>query len=311
MTRKPSARIVVGLLIGAAGIGCSSQDSFLLKLLPPALVNAPRSVRIDADQVYAEIDGRTLRYDLYRPDGVAGPLPLVVLVHGGSWRSGSRRDMAEFSYDLAAQGYAAATIDYRLANGKSVVFPMPVADVLTAVRFLRDHASDLNADPQRVAVLGVSAGAHLSLLAGVAADDSVFDSARPSGETAGVRAVVAIEGPTDFTVDPASAASFQIKIVENFLGKTLDSLDASLLAAASPAHYARADGPPVLVIHGDADSVVPVSQARLLVGALNTAGQVHEYHEIAGMDHLPGAWWPGPFVQAYRQQIFAFLAASL
>lgn len=294
--------------------GCGTVDELSLSLIAPAAKNAGVAVSMQRGLVLAEIDGESLQYDLYRPSGIDGPLPLVVVVHGGSWRSGSREDMAAFAYDIAAQGYAAASIDYRLVKRRKNVYPVPVADVLTAVHFFRDNATGLAIDPQRIALLGLSAGGHLALLAGMAGDDSVFDAARPAGESLGVRCVVDLFGPTDFTIDAATASQEQLGRVAAFFGVNASdfaSFSRATLAQASPVTHARADGPPVLVIHGDADGLVPVDQARRLVAALNAAGQVHEYHEIPGMDHLPGAFWPGPFVQEYREYVLAFLASWL
>jgi dipeptidyl aminopeptidase/acylaminoacyl peptidase len=141
-------------------------------------------------------------------------------------------------------------------------------------------------------------------------DTHVFDPSRPEGESANIRAIVNLFGPTDLTADPATAEPWQIETVENMLGVPLAEAS-PLLQTASPITYARTDGPPILTIHGDADTVVPVSQGRSLDAALRAAGQSHQYVEIPGMGHIDGGLWSLPFAQIYRATIFAFLAANL
>ncbi len=294
----------ISIALVASGAGCDS-----VSLVLPAFINAPRGVGIQRGIIYSRTALRDLQLDLYRPIGVPGPLPMVVLIHGGSWRTGSRDGMRQFAYDVAAQGYVAASIDYRLIQDGGT-FPAPVADVLKAIAFLRMRASEYDGDPQRVGVLGVSAGAHLAMLAGMAGDTRVFDAEQESEGNAGVRAVVNIEGPTDFTVDAALVQAWQIERVEAFLGRPLAEAGA-LRVTASPITYVRSDGPAVLTIHGDADDVVPVDQARRLAAALQMVGQPHDYREIPGMNHLAGGFWEGSFVQAYRPILFAFLAENL
>jgi acetyl esterase/lipase len=296
------------LLAAVALVGCYI-DITGLRLQGPEQINVPRSATILPGQTFAERGGQQLQFDLYRSADRPVPLPLVIMVHGGSWRSGTRTDLIEFAYDVAANGYAAATIDYRLAED-GVVFPAPVSDVLAAVRYFRDNAVTYGIDPQRIAMFGQSAGSHLAMLAGLATDDSVFDPDRPVGESANVKAIVNLFGPTDLTVDPSTATPDQIMRVENLLGKPLDQA-VELRREASPILYVRAGGPPVLTIHGDADMLVPVTQARSLVAALNAIGEPSQYMEIPGMDHIPGAIWEGPFAQQYRITIITFLNANL
>jgi len=307
MRLKPRPRYALGLLLLLAP-GCAA-DFTGLRLLGPIRANPGRRVGIQTAQKYAERGSQELLYDLYTPIEESGPLPLVILVHGGSWRSGSRDQQIEFAYDLAAHGYVAAAIDYRLTRD-GVVFPAPVSDVLAAIRFFREHAGEFNIHPQRIGLFGVSAGAHLALLAGLTNDASVFDAERPAGEPPGVQVIVDLAGPTDFTVDPSSARPDQVSRVEQFLGKPLDEAG-ELRRAASPITYVRPDGPAVLVIQGDADMTVPVSQARSLVAAMHAAGQRHQYLEVPGMDHVSGAIWQGRYAQGYRGVIFAFLTDHL
>lgn len=291
--------------------GCGNDDLLWARLGVAAALNVPALVDIQSNIEYAARETTSLHLDLYRPVVRTQSLPLVIVIHGGSWRSGSKEDMAEFAYDVAAHGMAAASLDYRLIQ-KGGTFPAPVLDTIDATAFLRDRAADFGIDPDRLAVLGVSAGGHLALLSGLVDDLSKLDAARPTGRPFNFKAIVNIEGPTDFTVNPADYTSRQIRLIEGFLGKTIaDDEDGSLRRAASAVTYVRADGPPVLIIHGTADQTVPFAQAQSLEAALEAAGQSHVFIPIEGMDHIPGALWLGPWVQSYRAAMLAFLQAAL
>ena len=128
--------------------------------------------------------------------------------------------LQDWAFDLAAQGYVAASINHRLLKD-GYTYPAPVADVVAAVRHLRDSAEELNLDPERIGLLGVSSGGHLVLLAGMADDAQIFDETLPPGQSAEVRAIVNIYGPTDFTGDPAAADLWQLGIIAGFLGASL------------------------------------------------------------------------------------------
>ena len=134
-----------------------------------AFSGVTRTIRRVPDLRYGEVLGfRPLELDLYVPDGLEGPVPVVVYVHGGGWQRGSRRDPpplldADFYDQIAAQGLAVAAVDYRLSG--EARFPAPLQDVRAAVGWVRDHAADYGLDPGRVFLRGDSAGGHLALLA--------------------------------------------------------------------------------------------------------------------------------------------------
>ena len=298
--------------------GCGNDDLLGARLSIAGLINVPAAVSVQTNIVYAQRNGDALTLDLYRPTSylpvlqIAQATPFVVVIHGGSWKSGDKGDVAEFAYDLAAHGIAAASIEYRLVGRSGGTFPAPVVDTLDAIDFLRSKAADYNLDANRIGVMGVSAGGHLALMAGLPGDVSAFDPARTGPRGYAISAIVNIEGPTDFTVDPATYSSRQIKLVEGFLGKTIaEDADGSLRRAASPVMYARADGPPVLTIHGTIDGTVPFSQAELLQTALANVGETHQFHPVVDMDHIPGAVWLGPWVQGYRGVYLDFLKTAM
>lgn len=307
-TRVPLLHALVVSIVAAAVVGCGYADILNLRSIPPSLANVGHPVEIEVGLPFDERQGTQLLFDLYRPIHSDGPCPLVVAIFGGGWSTGSRDQLVEYAYDLAAHGYVAAAIDYRLAD-EQTVFPSQVADVLAAITYLRQHAESFGIDPDRVATLGFSAGALLALVAGLSNDASQFDPEYPPGHSMEIRAVVNFFGPTDLTVNQSIAAN-QINTLERFLGRDF-SQSADIRRAASPISYIRADGPAVLTLHGDADSIVPVSQAIRLGEAMKSVGQEHVLVEIPGMDHMIGAIWISPQAQAFRPILFQFLSDHL
>ncbi|MGA2828843.1 MAG: alpha/beta hydrolase [Streptosporangiaceae bacterium] len=238
-------------------------------------------VRRVADLVYSEVLGyRPLELDLYLP-GTGGPAPAIVHVHGGGWRRGSRREPlpvlgADFYGSLTAQGFAVAAIDYRLSG--EARFPAPLEDVRTAVNWVRDHAPSYGLDAGRVFLWGDSSGGHLALLAAL------------TGST--VHGVVAWFPVTDLAglpSDVADAGGVPDPGPESreaqFLGRPASSLP-DLARQASPVAHATASAPPILLMHGAADDMVPPAQSVRLAKALSAAGATVELELVPGATHL-------------------------
>jgi acetyl esterase/lipase len=244
-----------------------------------------RTIRRVLDVRYGEVLGfRPLELDLYVPLGLEGPVPVVVYVHGGGWQRGSRREPPpllgpDFYDQIAGRGLAVAAVDYRLSG--EACFPAPLEDVRAAVGWVRDHAADYGLDPGRVFLWGDSAGGHLALLAAL------------TGSAVG--AVVAWFPVTDLAGLPADVAD-----AGGVPDSGPDSREARLLGApaasvpdlarqASPVAHARADAPPVLLMHGTADDLVPAAQSIRLAEALDRAGARVELELVSGASHF----WKG------------------
>jgi acetyl esterase/lipase len=190
--------------------------------------------------------------DFYRPDG-AGPFPAVLVIHGGSWQRGSRSEMARFARRLVQAGYAVYNIDYRLAPEHR--YPAQLEDVRAAFAWLHGRARSLSVDPDRIAVMGYSAGAHLALLLGLA----------DSGGAPRPRAVVAGGAPSDLTAYPNSPT------LAALIGDSGTALP-DVYAEASPISHVSPGDPPVLLYHGALDLIVDVEQSRRLQAKLREAG---------------------------------------
>ncbi|MPQ99526.1 alpha/beta hydrolase fold domain-containing protein [Modestobacter sp. I12A-02628] len=261
--------------------------------LPPAAHAAPlpppwpgpAGTRVLTGLAYASPPGaRPLELDLYLPAG-DGPHPVVLFLHGGGWRLGSRYSGgpafpgSSLFQAVAAAGVAVASADYRLSG--EATWPAQLEDVRAAVGWLRSRSGELDVDERRVAAWGESAGGHLALLLGLAPDDDAATSPALSG-------VVAWYAPSDLPglagdtgTDPAAADSREAQL----LGAPLTQAP-ERAAGASPLTYVTGGAPPVLLLHGAGDRLVPAAQSERLHTALRRAGAEAELVVHPGADHL-------------------------
>jgi acetyl esterase/lipase len=172
---------------------------------------------------YATHDGVALLGDLYRPKG-AGPFPVLVALHGGGWVQGARSAFQYWGPYLAARGYALFAISYRLAQAGQKTFPHAVQDALAAVQFCRGSAADLNLDPERIGLMGASAGANLAALAALGRDAAVFKGGYPQDAHAAastkVKVLVGVYGVYDMMAmwQRYQEASPRDNNIEKFIG---------------------------------------------------------------------------------------------
>ncbi len=209
----------------------------------------------ESDVVYCTTENTDLKMDLYYPDQ-GGPWPVLIFVHGGGWSEG---DKVGVITTPTQAGYLVTSINYRLYP--EVQFPAMIEDVKCAIRFLRANAGQYNIDPERIAMIGHSAGAHLAALAGLADESNEWDVGQYLEQSSRVQAVIAISGPYDLRRNFGSEVD---ALIQNVFGT-------QQLVSASPVTHASPGDPPVLIIHGDSDPVVPVEQATLLQEALSAA----------------------------------------
>jgi len=211
-----------------------------------------------------------LKADIFRPAEGAN-FPAVLLVHGGGWGAGDRSEMDWFGRRLAQEGWVAVSIDYRLVSlSKGILGDTALSDVRNAVRSIREHATTLHVDPQRIAILGGSAGGHLAAM--VATDQDNL-----------LRGAVMLWGPSDLTLARSALLPDQFGMISSLLGVDYSSERARL---ASPIwRISPSSAPHWLLLHGDADALVPVSQSRAFSAALMKSGIDAEYLELPGEGH--------------------------
>jgi acetyl esterase/lipase len=253
----------------------------------PANLPVPESLELVRDVVYATAPDAQdkpveLKMDctfLKQSDGQ--PMPVIVYIHGGGWQGGDRAMGIPLCYVLAAGGYFACTIDYRLSG--QAPFPAQIHDVKAAIRFIRANADKLAIDPERIGVWGHSAGGHLSALLGTTGDLWELEGeVGAKADSSAVQAVVDICGPTDLArIAPGGDAA---PVVEALLGGRLKERT-ELAKQASPVTHVDPKDPPFLIIHGGQDQLVPPRQAEYLRDALKEAGVEVEYLLIEDADH--------------------------
>ena len=248
----------------------------------------PSGVVARTNFVYRTVGDRRTKLDVYLPTGPApaGGRPAVVAIHGGGWCGGSRISYGRSAAVLARHGYAVISLDYRLSGPASPSWPENIEDVREAVRWVRRHASEFGIDPGRIAAMGASAGGHLAALLGTDPDGptGAEGPAHPAGEvSARVQAVIDFYGPTDlralYTLHQDPTGSIAL-----FLGGTPDDAPGRY-EAASPIRHVSRDDPPMLLIHGDDDSRVPLDQSKALALALARADVMHHLIVVEKAHH--------------------------
>ncbi len=232
---------------------------------------------------YARAGNLPLELDLYLPQGVAAPVPVIVSIHGGGWHSGSKE--ASPGTHFTQYGYAVAAINYRLIHQGT--FPAPIHDCKAAVRWLRANARKSGLDARHIGVWGASAGGHLAALLGTSGGVKDLEGdLGNAGYSSRVQAVVDYFGPTDLSKwRPSTDPALNEKQSESrMMGFDVVKF-AERAARGNPITYVSADDPPFFIGHGAQDTLVPVSQSELLHAALQRAGVPSELHIVPGAGH--------------------------
>jgi arylsulfatase A len=214
--------------------------------------------RLDAKRnvTYARYGNRTLEMDIYRPQGVWGELPAVVCIHGGGWAKGQRSNHEKVAQALAARGYVATTISYRLSG--EAPFPAAIHDCKAAVRYLRANAKEYGIDTDNIGAIGLSAGGHLTALLATSAGVKELEGAGGNaGFSSAIQAAVPLGAQTDLFSERTrtiSASEDRGKIWRQFLSGTQQDKPATY-RQASPLHHLDQDDPPCAFLAGETDDL--------------------------------------------------------
>jgi len=246
--------------------------------------------QVSANVVYSVASGAELKLDVYRPRNAAAPVPVAMFIHGGGWVAGSKEGSVLYALPFLEAGMAVVNVEYRLAN----VAPAPAAieDCRCALRWIVRNAERYKFDTSRIVVGGGSAGGHLALMTGMVTAAAGFDRGCPADDKIRwtgadksepkVAAIINWFGITDVNdmlEDGGNARGYAIE----WIGNRNDV--ARIATKSSPLTYVRAGLPPILTIHGDKDTLVPVAHARRLHEALEKAGAPNQLLILPGAGH--------------------------
>ncbi|RAV28667.1 alpha/beta hydrolase [Sinomicrobium soli] len=237
-------------------------------------VDYPEHYEARIDAVYTVVNGWEGRMDIYYPAGEGEAVPLVINIHGGGWNHGVKESQRGYG-SFFKNGYAVANVEYRLVDVATA--PGAIEDIRCALVYLYQHAVELNIDTGRVVLMGGSAGGHLALMAGLLGDDRRFDANCPYEESLKVAAIIDKYGVTDLT--PLSAW----KSARNWLGSGRE--DEEFVKSVSPLFYVDKNSPPVFIVHGNADPIVPYEQSVALHQKLEDHGVKNRFMTIEGGQH--------------------------
>ncbi len=225
------------------------------------------------DLIYGRVEGSALLADLAVPDS-PGLRPAIVSIHGGRWRAGNRTDASSIKVEQWAEfGFVAMSIDYRLVGGS----PAPAAylDTLCAIRWVHAHADEYRIDPNRVYLIGQSAGGQLVSLVATLGDGPFPKTGGWDKARSDVRAVISVAGPYELnTLSWGNLWTPVSGVVEE--ARTL----------ASPIAHVSAATRPTLIIHSDDDKSVPIGQAVAMVERLKNAGVRHRFVHYTDRGHM-------------------------
>jgi len=224
--------------------------------------------------------------DLYQPESQV-TTPVVVHIHGGGWKGGSKNSVPAYLLRAVQEGWlSVVSVEYRFTD--VATHPAQVNDCMRAIQFVRSQASEWNIDPTRLGVTGGSAGGHLSLW--IALHDNVADPKSDDPvekESSRVSCAVGVAGPTDWSllgeIEHAHPAYRQLIGYEP--GTPAEEMASEKMTDVSPISFASKDDPPILIVHGDADSIVPVEHAERLQAALEEISADSELFIVEGGKH--------------------------
>ena len=268
------------------------------------LAQAPPEADVVRDVEFGKGGDRALKMHLVKPKAPSkDPMPVTVYIYGGGWKAGSRDAGIRPLSRLAAKGYFGASIEYRLSQ--EARFPAQIEDCKCAIRFLRSKAKEYGIDPERIGVWGPSAGGHLAALIGTSGDVKELEGTGGSAEfSSRVQAVADWFGPTDFLkmgqnkIDHDAANSPESQLIGGAIQE-----NKAKVAKANPISYVTKDDPPFLIMHGDKDELVPLSQSEMLHEALQKAGVDSTLQVVKGQGHGFRGGDPEQQVEAFFDKI--------
>lgn len=282
-----TARIFAALVLSVSSLLSDAAD-------------APHA-RIVRDIEFARAGDQTLKLDLHLPRGQAKS-PLIVWVHGGAWRSGSKAGMP--LGQLVEDGYPIASVDYRLST--EARFPAQIHDIKAALRFVRANSAKWNVSAEKIVIAGDSAGAHLAALVGVSNGHAELEGVVGSDLKHGsdVQGIISFYGAANLTTilnqSTPHGLSVRVPALELLLG-ALPTNASALARLASPVFHVDSRDPPLLLLHGDQDPQMPISQSHELCGAYQNMKAPVQFEVVYGAAHGGAAFYDTQRLDVVKQ----------
>jgi len=260
--------------------------AFVISVFPlPSYAEDSRRLTVIRDVEYARVGEHSLKLDLHLPIEKSRP-PLIVWVHGGAWRSGSKSNMPLSR--MVEEGYAVASVDYRLSTDAR--FPAQIHDIKAAIRFLRAHGDQWRLASKKIVVAGDSAGAHLAALVGVSNGNKELEGeiGNDRSQSSEVQGIISFYGAANLTTILAQSTphglNVRVPALELLLGGQPTNV-VDLARLASPVFHVDHTDPPLLLFHGDQDPQMPINQSHELHGAYRGVKAPVEFEIVHGAGH--------------------------
>ena len=255
-----------------------------------SLLQETSGFTVQTDVSYLNDSSPYHKLDVYLPNS-PGPFPAIIYIHGGGWVQGNKSELSDVAQLYAKRGIAGFSIDYTLAKTNQSAWPQNIEDVIAALSYIKNNAATYHVDPNRIAVLGSSAGAQLASLVGtLQGNESFLSNTSFNGSLhSQVCLVMNYDGVEDLEYVGQNSTiniNLLINIVSSQFGGVTYTENASLWREASPVTYISADDPAFVFVHGAEDRIVPIQVAQSFNSKLQAAGvatyfiQIEAYHDI-------------------------------
>jgi acetyl esterase/lipase len=285
--RKRVSWLMVGAAVLAAGLVRPGAAEAQLSDTTAFLADVANQYRVVPNVTYHIADNHENRLDLYLPTNANGPVPVLMMIHGGGWVLGTKESQLLRALPYLEAGWAVVNVTYRLVQVSRA--PAAVEDCLCALQWIARNAENYNFDLSRIVTTGNSAGGHLALTTGMVPASAGLGRECTSGSFTGPPTIPSVEvaaiinwyGITDVAdlLEGPNTKGYAVQWLGGLANRD------EVARQTSPLTYVRAGLPPVLTIHGDADPIVPYQHGVRLHEALERAGVPSELHTVPGGGH--------------------------